>query len=180
METDTRTSGPDTGLLGLGSVLVGSLPSALMTVDAPDRYTVEAVFTRRPEEDEVRGILADGTRRFLAEAGYPAVAVTVADRRLEIANTSLEELRDGLAHVLADRIAGISEAVHSRRDAAAARFQHAAESEHDRAAAVAVLAESVRFGTGDAEDVPTSAHPGGSAADRAQMDDWADEGGHVR
>src|SRR6218665_1522647 len=148
METHMRTGGPETGLLGLGSVLIGSLPAALMTVDAPDRYTVEAVFTRRPSADEVREILGDGTRRFLTEAGYPGVAVTIADRRLEIANTNLEELRDGLAHILAERLAEISAGVHSQQEAAAARFQHAAESEHDRLAAVTELAESVRFEPG--------------------------------
>ena len=31
MDTQTRTSGADTATLGLGSVLVGSLPAALMT-----------------------------------------------------------------------------------------------------------------------------------------------------
>lgn len=31
METQTRTSGAETATLGLGSVLVGSLPAALMT-----------------------------------------------------------------------------------------------------------------------------------------------------
>ncbi|XPP27766.1 MAG: hypothetical protein ACNYNX_06170 [Leucobacter sp.] len=149
-----------------------------MTVDAPDRYTVAAVFTRRPEDDEIREILGDDTRHFLTGAGYPTVEVTVTDRRLEIANTNLEELRDGLARVLAERLAEISTEVHSRQRAAAARFQHAAESERDRAASVVALAESVRFATGsDAERASASAQRDSFAADRTQIDDWADEGG---
>lgn len=170
MKTQTRTSGADAATLGLGSVLVGSLPVALMTDEAPDRYTVEAVFTRRPERDEVTQILDGATRDFLAEAGYPGVEVTVSDRRLEIANTSLEELRDGLAAVLAERLTQISEGVRAGRDAAIARFQIAAESERVRAAAVAALAESVTFRPID--------H--GEAISRAQIDDWTDEGGQGR
>ncbi len=145
METQTRTSGADAVKLGLGSVLVSSLPAALMTDDAPDRYTVEAVFTRRPERDEIEQILGSETRARLASAGYPTVEVTISDRRLEIANTNLEELRDGLGSVLASRLAEISAGVRARRDAAAVRFRDAAGVEHARAAAVAALAGSVTF-----------------------------------
>jgi hypothetical protein len=147
METQTRTSGASAATLGLGSVLVASLPAALMTDDAPDRYTVEAVFTRRPERDEVTEVLGSGTREYLGRAGYPTVELTVTDRRLEIANTNLEELRDGLAARLADRLAEISTEARAKQDAAAVRFQDAAASEHVRAAAVAALAHSVTFQT---------------------------------
>lgn len=145
MNTRTHTSGSDVALLGLGSVLVGSLPATLLTDGAPDRYTVEAVFTRRPDPDEINEILGGDTRQFLATAGHPTVELTVSDRRLEIANTNLEELRDGLARVLSDRLAAITGAVQGRRNAAATRFQEAAEHEQERAAAVAALAESVVF-----------------------------------
>ena len=80
MDTQTRTSGADTATLGLGSVLVGSLPAALMTDEAPDRYTVEAVFTRRPERDEITEILGSETRERLAKAGYSTVEVTITTR----------------------------------------------------------------------------------------------------
>ncbi|GAB2834287.1 hypothetical protein ACFQ0P_10580 [Microbacterium insulae] len=145
MSTQTETNGADVALLGLGSVLVGSLPTTLLTDGAPDRYTVEAVFTRRPDPDEVRDILGVATRQFLTRAGYPTVEVAVSDRRLEIANTNLEELRDGLAGHLAERLAAISADVRARRQATAAQFEIAAENEHERAAAVATLAESVVF-----------------------------------
>jgi len=151
MSTQTRTNGSDVALLGLGSVLVGSLPATLLTDEAPEKYTVEAVFTRRPEPDEVTQILDAGTREFLAQAGYHDVELTVSDRRLEIANTNLEELRDGLAGLLSERLAAISHTIRTRRDAAAAKFEEAAEHEHERAAAVAALAESVVF---------ESVHPG--------------------
>ena len=147
IETQTRTSGMNTATLGLGSVLVGSLPAALMTEDAPDRHTVEAVFSRRPEREEVTAILADETRDRLTRSGFPTVEVTVSDRRLEIANTNLEELRDGLASVLADRLAEIRAVVRTTREKAAALFADAAASEHERAAAGTALAASVGFRT---------------------------------
>lgn len=183
METQTRTSGADTATLGLGSVLVGSLPAALMTDEAPDRYTVEAVFTRRPERDEITEILGTETREWLARAGYSTVELTISDRRLEIANTNLEELRDGLGGVLADRLAEIGVVLRAKQDAAALRFREAAAGEHDRAAAVAALAESVTFHT-TADRAPGlgSASDRGSATtdDRARIDDWTSEGGHGR
>ncbi|GAA1964301.1 hypothetical protein [Microbacterium deminutum] len=151
MSTQTQATGSDGALLGLGSVLVASLPATLMSDGAPDRYTVEAVFTRRPDAEEVKQILDGDMRRFLTQVGYPTVEVTVSDRRLEIANTNLEELRDGLAGLLSERLAAISHSMHARRDAAAAKFEEAAEHEHERAAAVADLAESVVF---------EPAHPG--------------------
>jgi len=180
METQTRTSGTSAAALGLGSVLVGSLPAALLTDHAPDRYTVEAVFTRRPERDELTEILGSETRDRLKRAGYPTVELTVTDRRLEIGNTNLEELKDGLATVIADLLAEISAGVRARRDAAAIQLQDAAASENTRAAAVAALAESITFGPSP------SANETGSPQDsdinrrsyREQIDNWRDEGGH--
>lgn len=173
MNTQTRGSGTETGALGLGTVLVGSLPAALLTDHAPERYTVEAVFSRRPERDEVTEILGSETRDRLARAGYPTVELTVSDRRLEIANTNLEELRDGLAGVLANRLAEITAGVRARQDAAALKFHDAAESEQARAAAVAALAESITF------QVRSSSDPAaGAAKDREQIDSWQTEGGH--
>ncbi|MEV4687984.1 hypothetical protein [Microbacterium sp. LWH3-1.2] len=159
MKTQTRTSGVDAAPLGLGSVLVGSLPAALMTEDAPDRYMVEAVFSRRPEREEVTAILGNETRDCLTESGYPTVEVTVSDRRLEIANTNLEELRDGLASVLADRLAEISAVVRATREAAAFRFAEAAASENERATAVTALAASVSFrASGNTQPASASGH----------------------
>jgi len=131
--------------LGLRSIMVGSLPVSLLTPDAPERYTVEAVFSRRPEREEVDGVLGESTRRHLAESGYPTAQLTISDRRLEIANTNLEELRDGLAAVLAVRLAEISSEVAAARLVVAARSQEASRVEHRRAAEVVALADSIRF-----------------------------------
>lgn len=154
MNTQTRTSGLDAAPLGLGSVLVDSLPAALLTDDSPDRYTVEAVFTRRPSRDEIAGILSGDTRERLAGAGYPTAELTVSDRRLEIANTNLEELAGGLATVLADRLAEISATVRAEQDAAAARSRELVITEQARAAAVASLARSVSFIPTPPSDAP--------------------------
>lgn len=176
MNAHTRTGGPDSSPLGLTSVLVGSLPAALMTDDAPDRYTVEAVFTRRPEREEIVELLGGRTRAFLAQAGYPTAEVTISDRRLQIANTNLEELRDGLATVLADRLAEVSAGVRAQHEAEISRSLIAAESEHQRVAAVAILADSVSFVTSEERSEDQS---GSAKTYRARVDAWTNEGGHV-
>jgi len=173
MDTQTRTSGVDTATLGLGSVQVGSLPAALMTDHSPARYSVEAVFTRRPEHNEVKGLLGTRTLEVLAEAGYSDVRLAVADRRLIISNTTLEELRDGLASVLADRIAQVSSEIQMERSLVLARRREAAVVEESRVAAVTELAGSVTF----VRSAPEAAEP---EDERAQWDNWADEGGHGR
>ncbi|WP_159498538.1 hypothetical protein [Microbacterium sp. 18062] len=181
MDTHVTTTGQSSGLLGLGEVLVGSLPAALLTESAPDRYTVAAVFSRKPDRDEVEEILGSDTRSYLSRQGYPTVEVTVSDRRLEIANTNLEELRDGLAGVLAERLADISADVQARRGFAAARFEEASHREQQRAAAVAALAESVSFvrrvGAGAA---PGATRRQNTPEDRSGASDWIGEGGAAR
>lgn len=181
MNTREPASGGDAAALGLSAVLAGSLPASLMTDNAPDRYTVEAVFTRRPERGEIAGILGSETRDALVQAGFSTVEVTISDRRLLIANTNLEELRDGLASVLADRLAEISEGVRSKEAAAAVRNTDAAAGEQIRAAAVAALAESVVFRTSDRVGVgPHSETAADDAVDDAQINSWTGEGGHGR
>ncbi len=179
METNTLDAGTTVAPLGLGSVLVDSLPGALLTPDAPERYTVEAVLTRRAERDEVTGILSSQTRDALREAGYPTVEVSISDRRLEIANTSLEELRDGLAGVLAERLAQISGDVRVRQEVAAAVSRHNSERELERATAVVHLAQSVVFEVPARPDRPAfEADSGLATATTPQIDRWAGDGGH--
>lgn len=141
-----------TASLGLTSVLVGSLPAELMTDKAPERYTVEAVFTRRPGKEEVLEVVGPQTRDALGRAGYPDVTLTVSDRRLEIGNTTLEELRDGLGAVIAARLADITVGVQDEQNAAASRARDVAATEHDRAEAVAALAHSVTFAPAAGDD----------------------------
>jgi hypothetical protein len=145
MTTQTRTNGSDAALLGIGSVRVDSLPATLLTDGAPATYTVEAIFTRRPDAEELTQILDGDMHQFLTHIGYPKVGLTVSNSRLEIANTNLEELRDGLAGLLSERLAAISHSARDRRHVVAGKFEKAAEHERDRVAAVAALAESVVF-----------------------------------
>lgn len=171
MNAQVKIAGQSPELLGLESILIGSLPATLLTDEAPDRYTVETVFTRKTDRDEVAAIQGSETRAYLSANGFPTVELHVADRRLEIANTNLEELRDGLAAVIAERLAEISAALVAAREVAALRFQGATDREQVRAAAVAALAESVTFARRPAVAV---------SDDEARIEDWMEEGGAVR
>lgn len=168
MNAQLKIAGQSPEPLGLGSVLIGSLPDTLLTERAPDRYTVEAVFTRRTDHDEVVAIQSAATRSFLSANGFPTVELRVADRRLEIANTNLEELRDGLAAVLAERLADISSSLLAERHEREHRVQDASDREQVRAASVAALAESIGF---------TRRHGAAAADDDSRIQDWAGEGG---
>lgn len=170
MNAQLKIAGQSPEPLGLDSVILGSLPTTLMSSEAPDRYTVEAVFTRKSDRDEVTAIQGNETRAHLSAKGYPTVELHVSDRRLEIANTNLEELRDGLAGVIADRLAAISTALQVNREVAAHRFQDASAREQKRAASVAMLAGSVAFTRRDPIDPD----------DAARIEDWVEEGGSLR
>lgn len=170
----TRNSSTTTEPLGLSSVLTGSLPLSLLTDHAPERYTVEAVFTRRPNPEELKELLGGGTREHMSKSGYPTVEITVSDRRMEVANTNLQELRDGLGMVLSDLLDEISEKVRERNDTAAMQYEAVAAAEQERIAAVTELAKSVRFVT--TRRASEDAHLP-SAVDNSQMQDWASEGG---
>ncbi|GAB3388474.1 hypothetical protein GCM10027568_09520 [Humibacter soli] len=164
MSTQTPPIDADVGLLGLRSVLISSLPAALLTDSGPERYTVEAVFTRRPDHDEIAEILGNNTRTFLTENDHSTIELKISDRRLEIANTNLEELRDGLAGQLATLLADISIRVKSQRVIAAGRSQLAAELEQERATAVVRLAESVVFSVPSAGTPPVEVDDGVSSS----------------
>lgn len=171
MNAQLKIAGQSSELLGLESILIGSLPATLMTDEAPDRYTVEAVFTRKTDRDEVAAIQGSETRAHLSANGFPTVELHVADRRLEIANTNLEELRDGLAAVIAERLAEISAALVAAREIATLRFQDATDREQKRAASVVALAESVVFARRPMVVV---------SDDDARIEDWVEEGGAFR
>ncbi|MDQ1125859.1 hypothetical protein QE428_000892 [Microbacterium sp. SORGH_AS 505] len=171
MNAQVKSAGSSPALLGLRSILVTTLPSELMTANAPDRYTVEAVFTRRVEPDEIAAIEGNETRAQLSAHGYSTAELRVSDRRLEIHNTNLEELRDGLASVIAQRLGDIDTHLAIQRNADAHRFQDASHQEKARAAAVAVLAESIAFTPPDAGDL---------SDESARVSDWMEEGGSGR
>src|SRR5690606_41758750 len=91
---------------------------------------------------EVAATQGNDTRTYLSAHGFPTVELHVSDRRLEIANTNLEELRDGLAAVIVERLAEISLALVAEQEIAAHRFEDAADRELQRAASVEALAGS--------------------------------------
>jgi len=166
-----KPAGSNPALLGLGPILITTLPPELMTPGAPERYKVDAVFTRRVEPDEVAAIQGNVTRTQLSAHGYPTAELRVSDRRLEINNTNLEELRDGLAAVIAERLSDIDTYLSIQRDVAAHQLQDASNQEHARAAAVAVLAASVTF---------TRRETGVESDESARISDWMEEGGSGR
>jgi hypothetical protein len=86
--------------LTLSGVLASALPHDLGTAQGPTRYTVPAVFSRRPQPREIDLLHGAGTKRRLAEAGYSDVDIHVSDRRLLVSNTNLADLKSGLAHLL--------------------------------------------------------------------------------
>lgn len=145
---NTQNRSPSTEL-EVGAVLADTLPPTLLTPEAPERYTVSAVFTRRPGRAEIDAIHDTHTRDALTAAGYPTAELRVSDRRLEIGNTNLQELTDGLAAAIAERLHVIS------RDTAAAHKRFEAElmkqsqRETDRAALVALAAAAVTFTRAD-------------------------------
>jgi hypothetical protein len=69
----------------------------------------------------------------------------VSDRRLEIKNTTLDELKNGLATFLADHLAAITAQIRKDHLTAQTRRAAAAEAEGSRADAIAREAELITF-----------------------------------
>lgn len=130
---------------GVSHILVNELPADLGTPNAPARYDVAAVFTRRPDPHELKLLEQPAVRARLVEAGYPDVGLRVADRRLIIERTNLEELADGLAELIGQILAEIgaqAAAEKVRRDETAAEQ---VRRETSRAATVVAAAERIDF-----------------------------------
>ncbi|WP_454049859.1 hypothetical protein [Cellulomonas sp. Marseille-Q8402] len=131
--------------LRLTSVLSGGLPATLGTPDAPTLYTVPAVFSRQVSGAERLAIQAPESVRRLADAGYPRVTLDVADRRLLIGSTNLDQLRGGLAHELAELLRDIDRTLADQRERREAEALVARSTEADRAADVQDLVDEIRF-----------------------------------
>lgn len=131
--------------LRLTSVLSGGLPATLGNPGAPTLYTVPAVFSRQVSAAERLAIQAPEAVRRLADAGYPRVTLDVADRRLLIGSTNLGELRDGLAHELAELLRDIDRTLAEQRDQRDAAELVARSAEADRASDVQDLVDEIRF-----------------------------------
>ncbi|GMA24920.1 hypothetical protein GCM10025864_26790 [Luteimicrobium album] len=125
-------------------ILDTALPPELGTADAPETYTVAAVFSRRVSTDEQNAIEDPALRDELA-ARFPGVTLAVSDRRLLIGNTNLAMLEGGLAAEIGSLLRAMHErlAVEATRRADEAERWRAAEAE--RAAAVKAQADRVRF-----------------------------------
>lgn len=139
------STGSPTNRLGLTTIITGSLPRELRTPTAPSRYPVEAVFSRNPLPEEAGMLLGEEGRRFLGERGFAQVALAIADRRLIVGGTSLEQLRDGLAGVLGELLGWISDAVSAERDGELRRLREAGRAEEARQAEVDAIVETISF-----------------------------------
>ena len=143
---DTAAASPDAAdAFAVDHILVSDLPSTLGTVDAPERYTVTAIFTRRPYQQEAEALNAPAVAEQLETAGYPEVSVRVADRRLLIANTNLHELRHGLARVIGRILDDIGTSVATTRSSEAKDAAELAARAAERAHNVVVEAGQVDF-----------------------------------
>lgn len=133
------------GGLFLRGVLDSALPHELGTDDEPEQYTVAAVFSRRVSAEERALIEGPDTLAALAERGYPGVGLRVADRRLEITQTNLEMLADGLATEIAAILRDVEQQAVTARERRAEEVLRWSEAEAARAARVKTEADRVRF-----------------------------------
>lgn len=140
-ETDVSTLGP----FAIDHILASELPASLGTAEAPERYVVTAVFSRRPDPLELQMLAAASVTEQLAADGYPGIVLTAADRRLLIGNTNLHELESGLAQRIGEILADIGTQVATLRASHDLERVRLAEQESDRAAAIVKLANRISF-----------------------------------
>ena len=100
--------------------------------EAPKKYTVSAVFFRRVNPAEARSFQGPSTHARLEELGYGHISLMVDDRRLEIVNTNLEELKSGLAPPIGSLVREISDQMRVEQD------------QRDEAALVKSMADDAR------------------------------------
>jgi hypothetical protein len=142
---DLPADAPHEAALRLRGVLDTALPRELGTPEAPDTYTVAAVFSRRVSPEE-QALIEDPTvRDALTAHGYPGVGLAVDDRRLLITRTNLAELENGLAGELADVLRGIDEQITTERIRKAAEVDRWRVAEEQRAGSVKAEADRIHF-----------------------------------
>lgn len=134
-----------TSTLALTSVIASGLPTDIGAVGAADRYTVPAVFNRRPEALEIQALGTASARTQLRDAGYPDVTLEVEDRRLLIGGTNLQELEAGLAVEVATLVDEISRNVATERQRRADVAQTESDDRAEQARVVARAAEKITF-----------------------------------
>jgi len=140
-DTEVSTIGP----FALDHILASELPATLGTAEAPERYVVTAVFSRRPDPLELELLAAASVTDRLAADGYPGITLVTADRRLLIGNTNLHELETGLAHRIGEILADIGTQVATLRKTRDLERVKLAEEESDRAAAIVKQANRISF-----------------------------------
>ncbi|WP_186293144.1 hypothetical protein [Brevibacterium aurantiacum] len=160
----------------LTTVLFSSLPPNLFTDESPAKYTVDAVFNRRVEASEISAIESFTSLNVLSRSGFGDVALEVQDRRLRIHNTCLEQLRDGLATVIARLLTDIWTDNERERLEAVVVARADAERELERAQAVLDLAREVSFDANRVTLHDSEAKRDAEAS--AQGFAWDNEGGH--
>jgi hypothetical protein len=131
--------------LALGGVLTHALPASLGTEGAPSRYTVLAAFNRQPLPREIAMIESAIGRMELADAGYEHVTLTVSGRRMEIADTNLDELKSGLSGLVANMVHDASIAVAAHEATRVADLTVANDRERRRSDLISDSASGVVF-----------------------------------
>jgi hypothetical protein len=126
-------------------ILVDQLPASLGTVEAPERYTVTAIFTRRPLAQELDLLKDPAVDDQLAAAGYTHVALSTSDRRLLISNTNLHELKQGLARTIGLILEDIGKRVSTTRSAQARDAAEVANRAAERASHIVDEASRIDF-----------------------------------
>lgn len=146
----TPSVGPDTTPdqfepFAVDHILVDQLPASLGTVEAPERYTVTAIFTRRPLAQELDLLKDPAVDDQLAAAGYAHVGLSTSDRRLLITNTNLHELKQGLARTIGLILEDIGKRVSTTRSAQARDAAEVASRAAERASHVVDEASQIDF-----------------------------------
>lgn len=126
-------------------ILIDRLPSSLGTIEAPEHYTVMAVFTRRPLPQEIDLLKEPSVEERLVTAGYPRVSLSAADRRLIITDTNLRELKQGLAGTIGHILDEIGRRVATTRSAQAKNAAELATRAAERASHVIEQASGIDF-----------------------------------
>ena len=147
----TVTSTDDPRALRLLSVLASGLPLELGTPKEPARYTVPAVFSRQVTPAE-RAVIEDpATADAVATAAgiEPGLAFAVSDRRLLIMNTTLAELKGGLATAIGEMLTRLGQELLTEMDRRTAAAETLLSSERDRLEAVSQVATEIQFGAVD-------------------------------
>ncbi len=146
-----RTSPDDPRALRVVSVLVSGLPTDLGTPTEPALYTVPAVFSRQVTPQERARIEDPATARLLAEetGAGPGLELAVSDRRLLIVNTTLGQLKDGLAAAIGTMLTRLGQDLLTEQDRRNEAAKVAQTGERERLEAVAQSAAEIRFGPVD-------------------------------